>query len=99
MIEVKFVKPKTKTHKLTAIFFDGDKKIKTTNFGAKGASDFTKNKDPERKKRYLDRHRKRENWNSYMTAGSLSRYVLWNKESLNASIKDYVKRFKLKLKK
>ena len=73
-----------------------DKKVKTTHFGSKGMSDFTINKDKERKQRYLDRHRKRENWDSYMTAGSLSRFILWNKPTLKASIADYKKRFKLK---
>ena len=31
---------------------------KTALFGQKGASDFTKHKDKERKKRYVDRHNK-----------------------------------------
>ena len=70
--------------------------MKTTHFGSKGSSDFTINKDPKRKERYLDRHRKREDWNAYMTAGALSRYLLWNKPTLKASIADYKKRFKLK---
>jgi len=91
------IKPSTqKDKKLMAIFYDGDKKVKTTHFGAKGMSDFTIHKDKERKERYLDRHRKRENWNSFMTAGSLSRWILWNKPTLKASIADYKKRFKLK---
>ena len=92
------IKPSTqKDKKLMAIFYDDDgKKKKTTHFGAKGMSDFTIHKDKERKQRYLDRHRKRENWNSFMTAGSLSRYLLWNLPTLKASIADYKKRFKLK---
>jgi hypothetical protein len=91
------IKPSTqKDKKLMAIFYDGEKKVKTTHFGAKGMSDFTIHKDKERKERYLDRHRKRENWNSFMTAGSLSRWILWNKPTLKASIADYKKRFKLK---
>jgi len=91
------IKPSTrKDKKFMAIFYDNDKKIKTTHFGSKGMSDFTINKDKERKERYLDRHRKRENWESYMTAGSLSRYILWNKPTLKASIADYKKKFKLK---
>ena len=48
-----------------------------------------------RKKRYLDRHRKRENWNDFKSAGSLSRYILWNKKTLDASIADYKKKFNL----
>ena len=92
------IEPSTqKDKKLMAIFYDDDgKKKKTTHFGAKGMSDFTIHKDKERKERYLDRHRKRENWDSYMTAGSLSRYLLWNKPTLKASISDYKKRFSLK---
>ena len=92
------IKPSTqKDKKLMAIFYDDDgKKKKTTHFGAKGMSDFTIHKDKERKERYLDRHRKRENWDSFMTAGSLSRWILWNKPTLKASISDYKKRFNLK---
>ena len=82
--------------KMTAIFYRDGKKVKTRHFGQAGASDFTKNKDPERKKRYDDRHRKRENWNDPMSAGALSKYILWNKTSKEASIRDYLRRFKLK---
>ena len=71
-------------------------KKKTVHFGSAGMSDFTKNKDEERKQRYLDRHRKNENWGDPTTAGSLSRYVLWNLPTLRASIADYKRRFKLK---
>jgi hypothetical protein len=92
------IKPSTqKDKKFMAIFYDDKgKKVKTTFFGAKNFSDFTIHKDKERKERYLDRHRKRENWDSFMTAGSLSRWILWNKPTLKASIADYKKRFKLK---
>ena len=81
--------------KLMAIFYDRDKKIKTTHFGSAGMSDYTKHKDDERKKLYLIRHKKNENWNNYMTPGSLSRWVLWNLPNLQASIKDYKKKFNL----
>ena len=73
-----------------------DQAQETTHFGSTGMSDFTIHKDPKRKERYLDRHRKREDWNAYMTAGALSRWILWNKPTLKASIADYKKRFKLK---
>jgi len=92
------IKPSTrKDKKFVAIFYDDKgEKVKTTYFGAKGMSDFTIHKDEARKKLYLDRHKKRENWNDYMSAGALSRYLLWNKPTLKASIADYKKRFKLK---
>lgn len=92
------IKPSTrKDKKYMAIFYDDEgKKVKTTFFGAKNFSDFTIHKDKERKERYLDRHRKRENWNDPMSAGALSRWVLWNLPTLKASISDYKKRFSLK---
>jgi len=97
MVFVEIKPSTTKAKKLMAIFYDEkNKKIKTTHFGQKGASDFTINKDKERKDKYLKRHEKRENWNDYMTAGSLSRWILWNKPTLKASISDYKQRFKLK---
>jgi hypothetical protein len=103
--------PKTKSHKSTkktvkikkstrpekkymAIFSIGDN-VKTVHFGQSGASDFTKHKDTERKQRYIDRHSKNENWNNPMTAGALSRYILWNKTTLKDSIADYKRRFHL----
>ena len=80
-----------KDKKLVATFSDG----KQVHFGFKKMSDFTKHKDEERKNRYILRHRSRENWDDPQTRGSLSRYILWNKKTLNASIQDYKKRFKL----
>ena len=92
------IKKSTKSDKkYMAIFTNNDKtKKKTIHFGANGMSDYTIHKDKDRMNRYLNRHRKRENWNSFMTAGSLSRWILWNKPTLKASISDYKKRFKLK---
>lgn len=82
--------------KYMAIFYDDDRnKKKTTHFGQAGASDFTKNKDEERKQRYLDRHTK-DDWNNYMSAGSLARWLLWNKPTLSASYNDYLRKFNLK---
>ena len=37
----------------------------------------------------------RENWNDYMSAGSLSRYILWGETTLKKSIDEYKKKFKL----
>tara|TARA_B110000977_G_scaffold190684_1_gene261778 strand:- start:1178 stop:1465 length:288 start_codon:yes stop_codon:yes gene_type:complete len=81
--------------KYMAIFYDNRKKVKTTHFGASGMSDYTKHKNKTRKSHYMTRHRKREHWNDYMSAGSLSRYILWNKPTLRASITDYKRRFNL----
>lgn len=84
-----------KDKKYTAVFYEGDKRIKTTHFGAKGYSDYTIHKDNDRKERYINRHKAREDWNNFMSPGSLSRWILWNKKTLTASIADYKRRFKL----
>ena len=91
------IKKSTKPEKkMMAIFTLENGKNKTVHFGASGMSDYTIHKDDERKKRYLERHRKNENWSAPMTAGALSRWILWNKKSKVASISDYKKKFKLK---
>ena len=90
------IKKSTKSEKkMMAIFYEGDKKVKTTHFGSAGMEDFTKTRDSAQKQRYLARHKKNEKWGKYMTAGSLSRYILWNLPTKQASILNYKKRFNL----
>ena len=92
---VKITKSSRSDKKMMAIFEDCEsKRTKTIHFGANGMSDYTIHKDPERKKRYINRHSKKENWNNPVSAGALSRWILWNKTSLRASIQDYKKKFK-----
>jgi len=88
---IKIVKSPNKKKKYRAYFSNG----KHTDFGAKGYSDLIHHKSLERQKRYLERHKSRENWNDPTTAGALSRYILWNKTSFRESVADYKKRFKL----
>jgi 2,3-bisphosphoglycerate-independent phosphoglycerate mutase len=92
---IKIVKSKKAAKKYDAHFKLDNGKEKVVSFGQSGASDFTIHGDPERKERYLRRHRSRENWNNFLTAGSLSRFLLWNRKTLKASIADYKRRFKL----
>lgn len=82
--------------KYMAVFTYDDGKTKTTYFGQSGASDYLIHKDKERRSRYLNRHRKKENWNNYESAGALSRWILWgNSTSLRENIKQYKSRFNL----
>jgi len=90
MLEILITKSKTKDKKYDAII-DGKK---TIHFGAKGYSDFTIHKDEERKDRYINRHKKTENWNDPKTAGFYAKNILWNKKSVKASVEDTNKRFK-----
>lgn len=58
---VKIVRSPKKDKKYMAVF-EKDGRTKSIHFGATGYSDFTKHHDVERKKRYITRHRSRENW-------------------------------------
>jgi len=88
----KSLKPKKK---YDAVFETEEGKEKTISFGAAGMSDFTIHKDKARKERYLNRHKKNENWEKPDTPGALSRWILWNKKTLKASLKDYKNKFKV----
>lgn len=88
---ISIVPSPNKTKKFRATFSDGTH----TDFGATGYEDYTIHKDDKRKSSYIQRHSRNENWNDYKSAGSLSRWVLWNKTGLRASIMDYKRRFKL----
>jgi hypothetical protein len=91
-------KATAKNKKLKAVFYDTKgKKVKTVQFGQLGADDYTKTRDKEQRSRYIERHRQRENWDSYMTAGSLSRWILWgDSTSLKTNISKYKRKFNLK---
>lgn len=82
--------------KLMAVFTMPNGRTRTTHFGASGMDDYTKTRDKEQKQRYLKRHRRNENWSNPLSAGALSRWILWNKETRGASITDYKRRFNLK---
>ena len=84
------IRKSTKKDKKFDAIVDGKK---TVSFGAAGMSDYTKHKDDERKERYINRHRKKEDWNNPKTAGFYAKNVLWNKTSLPASVADINKKF------
>ena len=84
------IKPSDRKEKKYDAVIGGKKKI---SFGQKGASDMTQHKSEVRKKRYIDRHKARENWNDPKTAGFMSRWLLWNKPTLTESIRNINKRF------
>jgi len=90
------IKPSTKAgKKLMATFEKDNGRTKTTHFGATGYDDFIKSKSEVKKSAYIARHKVNENFQDPTTAGALSRWVLWNKPTLNASIQDYKQRFNL----
>ena len=110
IVSVDIVPSTRKDKKFMGIFKNKENKnIKKIHFGASGYRDYTLlsdknsdfyiedvNKRNEVKTLYINRHKKRENWEVPDNSGSLSRWILWNKPTLNESIEDYKKRFKLK---
>lgn len=97
MIKITEFKKSDRKGKKYKIVFDIDGKKNTVHFGAKGYEDYTIHKDDKRKERYIDRHKKNEDWKDPTKPGTLSRYILWNKKTLADSFKDYVNKFNLKI--
>ena len=83
-----------KNKKYVASFDLGDK-TKKVHFGQKGSLTFIDHKNEKKKDAYLARHKVNEDWSKPDSAGALSRFILWNKETLSASIADFKKRFSL----
>jgi hypothetical protein len=72
-------------------------------FGAKGYEDMTIHKDKERRDRYIQRHRKNEDWTKQGidTAGYYSRWILWSEPTIQQSLNKLNKKYtdiKFKLK-
>ena len=89
------IKQSTNPDKKLMAVFEVNGRTKTTHFGARGMSDFTKNHSQLRKLLYISRHRHNENWRDPTSAGALSRWILWNKPTIEASIADFKRRFNL----
>lgn len=91
--------------KYTAVVYNSEtnKKIKTIQFGSKGMNDYLiYNKQDgltianQRKSLYYKRNFTRQNklWKtSPLSPATLSKYLLWNKPTLNKSIDDYLSTF------
>ena len=94
-VEIYKSERKGKKYKIVLIYDDGTRK--SIHIGQEGADDFTKTNDEEAKKRYIARHKKRENWNDITTAGFWSRWLTWNKRTLKESVADIKKRFNLNI--
>tara|TARA_R100001086_G_scaffold243093_1_gene171495 strand:- start:287 stop:598 length:312 start_codon:yes stop_codon:yes gene_type:complete len=84
--------------KLMAVFsYPETTRTRTIHFGSAGMDDYTKTKDKEQRSRYLERHRRRENWQKPDTAGALSRWILWGPStSRSENIRNFKSKFNLK---
>ena len=70
---------------------------KTLHFGDSRYSDYTKHKDPERKKTYLSRH-KNDNFINLLYPSFYATNLLWNKPTLKESIKNTNEKFNVNIK-
>ena len=88
-----YIKPSTRQGKrYMAVFHDGT----TIHFGQEGGSTFIDHKDEAKRKAYIARHRVNEDWSNPKTAGSLSRYILWEKPTLSQAVSAFKSKFNLK---
>ena len=93
MYSFQLFKSDKKNKKYEVIIFKDNEKIKTLNFGDSRYKDFIEyNKiNPElakeRKRLYLIRHRKKEDFNNFLTPSYWSVKILWNYPTLEQSIK------------
>jgi hypothetical protein len=83
-MNVRVVRDTDGKHKFKAIFPEG----RTVHFGAKGYSDYTIHGDRARMKRYVARHRRRENWGrtGRYTPGFWSRWLLWSRPTMKGAL-------------
>jgi hypothetical protein len=79
-------------------------KIITRKFGGFGYGDFifwNKEKGTHyaniKKENYIKRHSVNEEFTDPTAKSTLSMFILWNKKTLLASLKDYIKTFKIRL--
>lgn len=94
---VQLLKATNGKSKYTAVFYDAlRKRIRTVNFGDINYQSYPDHQDLQRKANYLSRH-SNEDWTDPQKAGTLSKFLLWNRTTISASYKDYRQRFKLEL--
>lgn len=86
--------------KLVAVFGVGGGRRKTVHFGARGYGDYTlywqtgDTKVARQKRRqYIRRHAVAEDWLDPTAAGTLSRYILWEKPTVRQALTAFKRRF------
>ncbi len=91
-MEVVIEKSHNKNKKYDAVI-DNKRRIA---FGDAAYSDYTKHHNKERKQRYINRHKKNEDWtiSGINKAGFWSKHLLWQDKSLSESIDTLNKKYK-----
>jgi len=82
--------------RLIAFFLMKDGKTRQKKFGSYGSYSFSDGAEEKIRNNYIKRHSKlNEDWNDIFSAGSLSRYILWEFKSNNEIEKFYNRKFKI----
>jgi len=93
-MKVTINKSNLKDKKYTAIFQDGDKKIKTIHFGLKGSTTYLDTGDDKLRSAYRARHQAVYNKSPAMSASRLSYEIIWgNSRDVNKNIASYKKKY------
>lgn len=80
--------------KWAATFEFPDGRSKLVHFGASGYDDYTQHGDGERRNRYRERHKNKENWGKADSPGALSRFILWGDSTdIRRNIAEFRRRF------
>jgi hypothetical protein len=96
-IKLDIVPSHLKNKKFDAVFSSPNHKPLIIPFGSKPYHDYTQHGDIFRRTNYLNRHRKREDWTTPFTKGSLSARILWGPfPNLDKNIKQFKKDFELR---
>ena len=92
---VRVVPSKNRLKKYDAVFDNG----KVVSFGARREDgvpydDYLNSGNRMKRESYIARHRVNEDWSDPMSAGALSRYLLWGESrSLSKNLESFRKRF------
>jgi hypothetical protein len=85
-----------KGKKYEIVFMRDSGRTLTIHFGSKNSKTYLDHGDKDKRRAYIARHEKNENWDE-INAGSLSRFLLWGKSTdLETNLKEYFKRFNIK---
>ena len=95
MTSIKVTRTPNAAKSFKAVFTFPDKRTRTVRFGTESNYVLT-DKTPQDRRAYRARHRVRENWRDPLSAGALSRYILWGESrDWRENLRDFRKRFKL----
>ena len=78
-----------------AVFELNNKRKRTVRFGTSSNFALNHQKSEDDRKNYIRRHTVNENFDDPLSAGSLSRYILWEGRDWRANVRAFKRRFNL----